>query len=134
MRAMHQRTTSVTVYLWLRYNCSNLGMVTSSRSRSIASCATFFLVEGAPLCAYKQPVVRTVSTTRRWQELARIFMRSSERNDTVYKNKWQLTVSAWPDSGRFVGNPSFTRLGKSCPSSRHDRQGDRTLPETSFHV
>src|ERR1035437_1352226 len=116
MRAMYQRTTSVTVYLWLRYNCSNLGMVTSSRSRAIASCATFFLVEGAPLCAYTQPVVRTVSTTRRWQKLARIFMRSSERNDTVYKNKWQLTVSAWPDSGRFVGKPEVGNSGTECCS------------------
>src|SRR6516225_2469759 len=61
-------------------------MVTSSRSRSIASCAVVFVVEGDLVCAYRQPVLKTVNSTRRWQKLARFFMRSSEPNGTLYKN------------------------------------------------
>src|SRR5450756_1407973 len=53
-------------------------MVTSSRSRSIVSCEELFVVDGVVVCAYKQPVLRMVSTTKRWQKPTRILMRSSE--------------------------------------------------------
>src|SRR4029079_19580352 len=76
MRAMYQRTTWVTVYLWLRYNCSSWVTVTSSRSRSIASCAAFLPEDVIPVCDYKHPVLSSVNTTVTTEQLPRIFMRS----------------------------------------------------------
>jgi hypothetical protein len=43
-------------------------------------------VDGTLVCARKQPVAKMISTTRRHQKLARIFIRPSEWNDAFYKN------------------------------------------------
>ena len=60
----------VTVYLWLRYSCSNWGMVTSSRSRSIASCE--------PMAgAREQPAATVASPTKRAKNTCRILTRTA---------------------------------------------------------
>src|SRR2546430_4879668 len=82
-------TTSVTVYLWLRYSSSNCGMVTSSRSRSIACWEALFAVEETVVCALSDPPA-TASTTRKYQNPTRIFMTSFREIDVSYENTGPL--------------------------------------------
>src|ERR1700730_14290273 len=90
---MYHCTTSVTVYLWLRYSSSSCGTVTSRRSRSIACWEALFAVERVVVCALNDPPA-TVSTTRKYPKTCerptRIFMTSFRGEDVSYENTGPL--------------------------------------------
>src|SRR5580692_11523611 len=118
MRAIYQRTTSVTVYLWLPYSCSNRGIVTSIRSRSMASCEAPFLFE--------QQVMRIVTMTRRRQQPARIFMRSFERNECLSDAR-----AFTPRPARCVHSLALSQLAYQATDNSHTlgRQNVRKVLE-----
>src|SRR5438270_5917023 len=94
IRAKYHCTTSVTVYLWLRYISSSRGIVTSIRSRSIAVWEPFFAVAPPVVCAVND-VPATVSTARNFQNPTRIFMRSFREIDGSYENTGPLASGSF---------------------------------------
>jgi hypothetical protein len=74
---------------------------------------------------------QTVSElVQRWVKPCGIDLKPASRvlrSDSLWLDAhavWSALLPWWSanftDSGRVVGNPSLTGLGKSCPSSRHD--------------
>src|SRR5580698_9921055 len=63
-------------------------MVTSSRSRSMASRGRFFLTGAVIVCAFKHPaeIENTRNDPRKSQRPARIFITSFKGDDVIHKN------------------------------------------------